>query len=311
MKRSCLTFTLTCMSMALSVSSSALAQQSATPPPQTNVLIEGNAPRYVAPNTLDRIGRIWAPVMINGKGPFRLVLDSSASSSALIPSVVDRLGLATQTKRAKLIGVTGTAEVSMVQVDSMEIGTISLGGGSLPVVPDVFGGAEGALAPTQLTDQRIFVDFHKDLIQVTRSPGRGVEPGFTRIKADVDRRHLFTFDMRVGGVKTKAILSTGGQKTIGNIALRDALLKRAREGKEENIVGVTLDIATGQSIAVPPVRLGDVSFRNLHITFGEMTIFDQWKIREPAVLIGMDLLGSLDTLIIDYKLEELQFRVRR
>jgi predicted aspartyl protease len=307
MKSSRLTLTL----IALTSSGSVFAQQAPAQPAQSNVVIEGNALRYVAPNTLDRIGRIWAPVMINGKGPFRLVLDTSASSSALVPSVVDRLALASQTKKARLIGVTGTAEVEMVHVDSMEIGTISLGGGNLPIVPDVFGGAEGALAPTQLTDQRIYIDFRKDLIQVTRSPGRGVEEGFTRIKADVDRRHLFTFDMRVGGVKTKAILSTGGQKTIGNIALRDALLKRARDGKEENIVGVTLDVATGQSIAVPPVRLGDVSFRNLHITFGEMTVFDQWKIREPALLLGMDLLGSLDTLVIDYKLEEIHFRVRK
>ncbi len=33
-------------------------------------------PRFVAPTRRDRIGRIWAPVQINGKGPFRLVLDT-------------------------------------------------------------------------------------------------------------------------------------------------------------------------------------------------------------------------------------------
>jgi hypothetical protein len=32
---------------------------------------------------------------------------------------------------------------------------------------------------------------------------------------------------------------------------------------------------------------------------------------QPAVLIGMDVLGILDTLVIDYKRRELQVRTRR
>src|SRR6185436_12725945 len=38
------------------------------------VIVEAAQPRYVAPTLRDSIGRIWAPVFINGKGPFRLVL---------------------------------------------------------------------------------------------------------------------------------------------------------------------------------------------------------------------------------------------
>ena len=40
-------------------------------------------PRYVAPTLRDRIGRVWAPVYINGQGPLRLVLDTGASASAV------------------------------------------------------------------------------------------------------------------------------------------------------------------------------------------------------------------------------------
>jgi hypothetical protein len=39
-------------------------------------------------------------------------------------------------------------------------------------------------------------------------------------------------------------------------------------------------------------------------------IFKHWKyISEPAIMIGMDALGTLDTLIIDYKRKELQIRM--
>ena len=41
----------------------------------TEIMVEAPEPRYVSPTRRDQIGRIWAPVMINGHGPFRLVLD--------------------------------------------------------------------------------------------------------------------------------------------------------------------------------------------------------------------------------------------
>ena len=52
------------------------------------ILVQAPEPRYVAPTRRDRIGRIWAPVYINNKGPFRMVLDTGANHSAVIASVV-------------------------------------------------------------------------------------------------------------------------------------------------------------------------------------------------------------------------------
>ncbi len=51
----------------------------------SEILVEAREPRYVAPTRRDQIGRIWAPVFINGRGPFRLVLDTGASHSAMWP----------------------------------------------------------------------------------------------------------------------------------------------------------------------------------------------------------------------------------
>jgi hypothetical protein len=42
-----------------------------------------------------------------------------------------------------------------------------------------------------------------------------------------------------------------------------------------------------------------------------MHIFEHWHMTgEPAMLIGMDALGLLDMLIIDYQMHELQVRMR-
>ena len=42
-----------------------------------------------------------------------------------------------------------------------------------------------------------------------------------------------------------------------------------------------------------------------------MYLFEHLKLtRQPTLMIGMDVLGSFDVLIIDYKMREMQIRTR-
>jgi predicted aspartyl protease len=277
------------------------------------VTVEAPEPLYVAPTLRDRIGRIWAPVVINGKGPYRLVLDTGATTSAIIPSVANSLGLPFQNStKLKLNGVTGTAMVSYVTADQIEVGELLMENVRLPIVPDVFGGAEGVLGGSGLRDKRIFIDFGKDLIRISRSQGKRVPTGYTRVPLMFNRLQLPMFDLRIGSVRAKAILDTGAQQSIGNASLREALLRKAREGRDEDIIGVTLEVAKGQSLAIPPILLGDILVRNMRANFGEMYIFEHWKLtKEPVLVLGMDVIGTLEAVVIDYKMRELQLLARR
>jgi predicted aspartyl protease len=277
------------------------------------VLVEGREPRYVAPTLRDRIGRIWAPVMINGRGPYRLVLDTGASHSAVIPSVAASLGLLSQGKTVKLHGVTGSAVVPTISVDTIEVGDLLIHGATLPVVADVFGGAEGVLGSAGMKDKRIYIDFRRDRIEITHSKRERPGAGFNVVPIKMERGQLLTTTVRIGTVKTKAIIDTGAQSTIGNNALRELLIRRAKEGKLHDIIGVTLDVAQGQSIPTPPVTIGDdMVIKGLHVTFTDTFIFEHWKLtKEPALLIGMDVLGLVDALVIDYKTREMHVRMRR
>jgi predicted aspartyl protease len=308
--------------ISLAAASSAFAAMTDTvvPPDPANppsvlsppVMVEAPEPRYVAPTLRDRIGRIWAPVMINGKGPFRLVLDTGANSSVVIPSVAASLGIPiAHLNNVQLHGVTGSAIVPTIEVDSIEVGDLQIDGARLPVVADVFGGAEGVLGPKGLGDKRIFIDFANDLIDISRSRNQSMPFGYTRVPITMTRGQLPMFEIRIGNVRTKAILDTGAQQTIGNSSLREALLKRARDGIDQSIIGVTLDVATGKSISVPTIALGTVEIRNMRVIFGDMFIFEKWNMeRDPAILVGMDVIGSLDKLVIDYKMHELHIRAR-
>jgi hypothetical protein len=68
----------------------------------------------------------------------------------------------------------------------------------------------------------------------------------------------------------------------------------------------------GETFDVPPVTIADLTLRGMRVTFGDIYIFDAWDMTDtPALLIGMDIIGLLDSLVIDYKRRELHLRPRR
>jgi predicted aspartyl protease len=280
--------------------------------PMEEVVVDAPEPRYVAPTLRDRIGRVWAPVYINGQGPFRLVLDTGANRTAVIPALANRLGMPVETTPVKLLGATGSSMVPIIKVSSIEVGDLWLGDRKVAIVPDVFGGAEGVLGADGLSDKRVHIDFRNDQISILRSSGRPPQGfGTTRVPVKIQHGHLLMFDMTVAGIRTKAMLDTGAQTTIGNRSLRTAL-SRKREGVSNEIIGVTLDVQKGETFYAPAVDIGGLTVRGMRVTFGDIYIFDAWKMtEEPAILIGMDIIGLLDTLIIDYKRKELHLRPRR
>ncbi len=280
----------------------------------TEIMVTAPEPRYVAPTRRDRIGRIWAPVYINDKGPFRLVLDTGASRSCVTARVVTALGLVPDTSQTlRLQAVTGSATVPTIKVDSLLIGDLLVTGQRLPIIPDALGGAEGILGNEGLKDRRVFIDFRHDLITITHSHNRPAPPGFMTVPFKLERGRLLTVDAWMGRVRTKAIIDTGGQSTVGNLALRDALARRSLHGETsvDHIQGVTEEVQEGEGRRAPPIQFGPIDINTYRMTFADMKIFEYWKLtQEPTLLIGMDALGLLDTLIIDYRRNELQLRMR-
>lgn len=276
------------------------------------VVVAAPEPRYVAPTLRDRVGRVWAPVYLNGLGPFRLVLDTGANRSAITQLVATRIGAPVLASTARLLGVTGSSTVPVILIDSMEVGDLWLAGRKVAIVNEVFGGADGVLGADGLSDKRVFIDFRNDEIRIQHSRRKNRPRGFTRVPVELRHGHLLMFDVKVAGVRTKAMLDTGAQVTIGNESLREALARKSRRRAVNSIVGVTLDVQEGEAFDAPPVSIGKLTISGMQVTFADFHIFDAWKMNEkPALLFGMDVIGLLDTLIIDYKHEELYLRARK
>jgi hypothetical protein len=268
-------------------------------------------PLFAAPTRLDRIGRVMTNVMVNGKGPFRFVIDTGASRSTLAPHLAKSLGLTHSVGRNVMLnGVTGVAEVPTVAVDSIEIGELKFQDQHLPVIfTSIMGNADGILGVAGFHDQRIDVDFKRDRVSVLTSNGR--RPHYSMVTARAHRNNsgLMIVDVRVGRrIKAKAVIDTGAERTLGNLALQNAM-NRNRRGKREPVSavvhGATPDIADGDVQQIKEATIGDMTLSNLEVIFADFHVFKLWRLdKEPALLVGMDMLGVLERLVIDYRRNE-------
>ena len=294
--------------------------QPARPPPPSpeskalppEVIVEAPEPRFVAPTLRDRIGRIWAPVLINGQGPFRMVLDTGASDSAITAPVAEALGLTPEPSHVVLVqGVAGSAIVPTVRVDTLTVGDLDITSIALPIVADALGGAQGVLGTAGFADKRIDIDFRHDRITIARSHGQHAPLGFVILPLERSGPGLLMIAGAVARVRVHAVIDTGAERSIGNEALRRALVSRHAQGTPDKIFDVTTHVQGGEMFESPPIALGGIEISGARITYGEVRIFEHWHLtREPTLLIGMDALGLLDELIIDYRLRELQLRTR-
>ena len=268
-------------------------------------------PLYAASTTLDRIGRIVAPVMIDGQGPFRFIVDTGANRSVLTTRLATRLGLPASVDRSlTLNGVTGSTMVFTVNVTTLRTGDLVQESLTLPLLESVMGGADGILGVHGFAGQRITVNFDKDSITIARSRNQAAPNGYYTVPARLRFGRLMVVDGRVGGIPVKAVIDTGAQRTLGNMALRDALLRKRRfrgEIQATSVIGVSEHEQFADYMATPTIRLGGISITDVAAVYGDIEVFRLWDLDEhPALLIGMDVLGTLSTLVIDYRRKELQ-----
>jgi len=93
----------------------------------------------------------------------------------------------------------------------------------------ILANADGILGVEGLASARIDIDFADDRVTIAHSNGRRrADAGFLTIPATLQNEGLLMVAARVGRVRTKAIIDTGAERTLGNAALRNALLLTPR-----------------------------------------------------------------------------------
>jgi predicted aspartyl protease len=271
------------------------------------------APRYAAPSTLDRTGRVLAAVEVNGQGPFRFVVDTGANRTAISSRLAAALGLQLDNQIGiEVHGVTGSAVVPAAPGVTLDVGDFTFANQRLPVLDDVvFSDADGILGIENLQDHRVEVDFVADKVTVRRSSARRAMEGYLVVPARLARGGLLLVKGRVGRIRTNVIIDTGAQRTIGNLALHRALVhsRSSRIETYATVIGATPGVIQAVALGTPTIAIGDARLNDVIVSFADLHVFSLWELGgEPALVVGMDVLGTVDRFVVDYGREEFQFQ---
>jgi hypothetical protein len=269
-------------------------------------------PLFEAHARADRIGRILVPIMVNDRGPFRFVLDTGANRTVLTPRLVETLGLPiSHDSQVTMSGVTGSASVPTVAVGVVKAGDIALTGQQLPVADSLSPDVDGILGVDALGDTRVIVDFLANKIQIRKAHHEGVMDGMTRVPAKFRFGRLLVVEASIGRIPVKAVIDTGSEYTLANLALRKklGLPEGITASNSTDVIGETLARQRGERRQVPVLRMNAIQIARPTVIFGDFYVFHLWKLEsEPAVVIGMDMIGSLEAFLIDYQRGEIQVR---
>jgi predicted aspartyl protease len=268
---------------------------------------------FASPTTRDHIGRVVVPVKVNGRGPFRFIVDTGANHATISPDLVRVLGLKTNsTSLMTLDGITGAAQVSYVSVDQIQTGDLTIEDTTLPVVwAPVMAGADGILGAAGMSQKSLLIDFKRNQVSIASHVESNARKQAIRVHASRVAHGLLIVEALVGGVRTQAVVDTGAERTLGNIALRDALKQHSRSGrgfvaKLTTVYGATTEVEPGEIQSAPTISLGSLRMTDLAVVYGDFHIFKVWDMQnKPAMILGMDVLGTVASLNIDFKNQDL------
>ena len=251
--------------------------------------------------------RLTVPVRIGANGPYDFLIDTGAERTVLARGLAERLGLIPN-GRATLVGVAGSIAVDLVDVDEVSLGTRSFYDLSAPLLEGTHIGADGIIGLDGLQNQRVLIDFKRNLIAVADAKSLGGNTGY-EIVVRAHRRgdQLIMTNAMVDGVKTDVVIDTGAQNSIGNRALQRALAKR-RKGEQTQLMSVTGQQITADVAIARRVRLGEMDLTGMILAFADAPPFKSLGLdAKPALLLGMGQLRAFQRVAIDFDSKKILF----
>lgn len=257
--------------------------------------------------------RLSVDVRVNGSGPYKFIVDSGADSSVVGLRIAQNLQLPLGTP-AILNGMTARNIVDRVRVEELALGGTTVRNLQLPALRESDLGGEGMIGIDALHQQRLMMDFERRLIKVedARLPVKRY-PGEIVVIGRLQRGQLILTHVRADKLALEAVIDTGSEITIGNLALRDKLVRRHRDKFVTiPVTGVTGATVNLQMATIGELQLGPVVLRGVPMAFADVPPFEIFGLsKEPALLLGTDILESFRRVSLDFKARKVRFQLRR
>jgi Aspartyl protease len=277
------------------------------------VIVKGQTPIVTLQTWVDVYGRPTADVLLNGRGPFKFVVDTGSNTSVLSTRVARLLELAPLPDRV-VNGVTGAVVARFGRLGRIETGrSVSL---DLPVAimdAPAFEAMDGILGMDMFANRRIRFNFTRKTVEFEAASRRSQRLP-VRVGVRLRQGLLVEAEGRIGNANAVCVLDTGCDTTIINTALLNAVRTsggRSVHGLEPpQILGVSNQQINGSWVSLPEINLIGLKIRRLTTACADAPVFNLWGLSgRPAMLVGMDILSQVETLVIDYRRREVELRM--
>lgn len=281
----------------------AWAQDRTVSPPQPQPSEDALA---LAANMLTRMAAV---VRINGRGSLLFVLDTGAERTAIASDLVDALALKPGPS-VMVHGVSSAQSTPTVEIERLHFGSRRFNNLRAPVFDRRLMGADGLLGLDVLSQFVLSLDLlHRRVSLAPSSPGtfsigRGAViptrlPGGARTRADASGQLILT-NALADGVAAESFIDSGGQYSIGNRALLQAI------GSRTGSLPIPLLGVTGQTIdayagGLETLKIGRWDLGPTPLLFSDLHAFRALGLGDsPAMLIGADILYRFRRVDLDY-----------
>lgn len=257
--------------------------------------------------------RMTVEVRVNGRGPYHFVVDSGADTSVVGLHIAHDLELPLGTPSV-LNGTTARSLVDRVKVSELTLGETTFDNLQLPALKEFDVGADGLVGIDALVNQRLMMDFDKHVIKVedARNPDLIMRNAIV-VTAKRRRGQLILTHVTAAGLPLDAIIDTGSEITIGNLALRDKLIRHNRDKfgsiDASGVTGVMMRLDMAR---IAELQLGPVTLRDVPIAFADVPPFEVFGVnKQPALLLGTDILHTFRRVSLDFRARKVRFQLKR
>ena len=259
----------------------------------------------------DQTRRMTVPVSIGSSGPFRFMVDTGAERTLIAQELAGRLSLKPGTV-TRVHSMSEVSDVATVVIPRLQVSARALKNIHAPAFSRFNLGAEGVLGVDSLRSQRVLFDFAARTMSISpsRIADELADPNTVVVTARNRFGRLIVADAKADGQKLWVVIDTGSEVTVGNEALRSSL---ARKGRLKATTPIHLLSVTGGKIVagytqIGGATIGGIRLRNMPVAFADVHPFQKLGLSDqPAILLGMDVLGHFDQVAIDFANRDVSF----
>jgi predicted aspartyl protease len=265
---------------------------------------------------LDRSRRMRVPVTVNAKGPFYFLVDTGSEATVISNELAGQLALLPE-RTIRVASMTGATDNPAYRLDQLQFSSLVMQGLLAAGLDQKGLGAAGIIGIDTLQKHKVIFDFRTQQMEilpakrVPKSRAKQAEARDGVIVVEATRRlgRLILSNATIAGRKVDLVVDTGAQTSVGNIALRDALLAKGQSrGTDTVLSSVTGALLPAQSAVIPRIRIGGMDFTNIPVHYADGYAFRVLKLQEkPAMLLGMDTLQLFDRIEVDFANRRVSF----